>query len=207
MNGLKNQETSINGVTPPDPEFMRVLELIRRIQLSGGVGLRVQVDAQKRQTNILTLRKQDVTDETKADTAELRKLLRLDPEASEFRLSFGSTQADDKEVAVVSRSLMHLLSTMAALVEVPAEDLADHRATPGFESAASGERPVRMIEIHSASEKPDEPFVSINYRDHFFWIDDRDLKSKRVFAFMLMLFTLADTGEKESLPLITIPAQ
>jgi len=28
-----------------------------------------------------------------------------------------------------------------------------------------------------------------------------------VFSFMMMLFTLVDTGEKEHLPLITIPAQ
>ena len=31
--------------------------------------------------------------------------------------------------------------------------------------------------------------------------------SKRLFAFMMMLFTLADSGDKENLPLITIPAQ
>ena len=42
----------------------------------------------------------------------------------------------------------------------------------------------------------------VDYRDHWFWIEDRDLKTKRVFA-----FTLADTSDKESLPLITIPAQ
>jgi hypothetical protein len=207
INGLKNQETSVSGVNPPDPEFMRVLELMRKIQLTGGVGLRVQLDAQKRQTTLLSIRRQDASDETKADSAELRKLLHLDPEASEFKVSFGSTQADDKEVAVVSRSLMHLLATMAALVDVPPEDLAAHRATPGFESAQAGEQPVRMIEIHSSKTKSDDAFVSIQYRDHWYWIDDRDLRSKRVFAFMLMLFTLADTGEKESLPLITIPAQ
>lgn len=207
INGLKNQETSINGVNPPDAEFIRVLELMRKIQLSGAVGLRVQVDAQKRQTNILTIRKQGIADETRADQAELRKLLHLDPEAGEFKISFGATQVDDKEVAVVTRSLMHLLATMAALVEVPPEDLTNHRATPGFESVEGGAKPVRMIEIHSSAEKPDDAFVSIHYRDHWYWIDDRDLKSKRVFAFMLMLFTLADTGEKEGLPLITIPAQ
>jgi hypothetical protein len=49
--------------------------------------------------------------------------------------------------------------------------------------------------------------VTIRYRDHWFWIDDRDLQSKRAFAFMMMLFTLSETGEKENLPLITIPAQ
>jgi hypothetical protein len=37
--------------------------------------------------------------------------------------------------------------------------------------------------------------------------DTGDIRSKRAFAFMLMLFTLADTDEKESFPVITIPAQ
>ena len=42
---------------------------------------------------------------------------------------------------------------------------------------------------------------------HWFWIDDRDIESKRIFAFMMLLFTLSDHSEKEPLPLITIPAQ
>jgi len=47
----------------------------------------------------------------------------------------------------------------------------------------------------------------VYYRQHWFWIDDRDLRSKRAFAFMLMLFTLSDNGVRDALPLITIPAQ
>ena len=54
---------------------------------------------------------------------------------------------------------------------------------------------------------PEDAFVAVDYRDHWFWIDDRELVSKRSFSLMMLLFTLADTGEKESLPLITIPAQ
>ena len=38
-------------------------------------------------------------------------------------------------------------------------------------------------------------------------IDDRNLRSKPAFAFTMMLFTLADTGERDNLALITIPAQ
>src|SRR5580765_7910528 len=42
INGLKNQESSIAGTTPPDPGFMRVLELLRNIQRSGAVSMRVK---------------------------------------------------------------------------------------------------------------------------------------------------------------------
>jgi hypothetical protein len=208
INGLKNQESSISGVNPPDPDFMRVLELMRKIQLSGAVGLRVQVDAQKQSTNVLTFRRADVAPETLADSAELRRLLRLDPNGTEFKLVFGATPANDKEVAVITRSMFHIMTTMASEVEVPENDLREHRATPGWESVDSVEQHlVRMISIHSSEAKSDAAFVSVDYRGHSFWIDDRDLKSKRVFAFMLMLFTLAETGERENLPLITIPAQ
>jgi hypothetical protein len=207
INGLKNQATSISGVTPPDPAFMRVLALMRKIQLSGAVAMRIKQDAQKQQTSILTFRSKDLAPDTLADIRELRKLLRLDPDAGEFSLVFGSSSTSDKEVAVLTRSLMHQMATMAAQVEVPPEDVSLGRAAPGWESMASETNAVRLIKIHNSKSKPAEAFTAVNYRNRWFYIDDRDLKSKRVFSFMMMLFTLADTGEKEPLPLITIPAQ
>ena len=65
----------------------------------------------------------------------------------------------------------------------------------------------RLIEIHSSKSAPAQAYVAVSYNGNWFWIDKHDLKSKRVFASMMMLFTLADSGEKEPLPLITIPAQ
>ncbi len=207
INGLKNQVTSINGVTPPDPKFMRVLALMRKIQLSGAVAIRIKQDAQKQQTSILTFRSKDISPETLADIRELRQLLRLDPDAGDLNLVFGSSPTNDKEVAVLTRSLMQQMTTMASQVDAPAEDISQGRATPGWESSGQDTNAVRLIRIRCSKSKPADAFVTVSYRNHWFWIDDRDLKSKRVFSFMMMLFTLADTGEKEPLPLITIPAQ
>ncbi len=207
INGLKNQSATIKGTAPPDPEFLRALALMRKIQLSDGVAVRIQQDAQKQQATILALRRPDISKETKEDSLELRRLLRLDPDASEFKLVFGATAASDKEVAVVTRSIIQLMSTMAAQVEVPAKDLAEHRAAPGWESFPPGQEALRLIEIHSSNSAPPNAFVAVAYRGYWFWVDDRDLRSKRIFSFMMLLFTLADTGEKENLPVITIPAQ
>ena len=207
INGLKNQETSLGGVNPPDPDFLRVIALMRKIQLSGAVGMRVMQDNQKRETSLLTFRGADVGPETVEDIHELRRLLRLDPNGTEFKLAFGGTAANDKEVAVLTRSILHLMQTMASQIEVPPQDLAESRAVPGWESAQDKPGAMRLVNIQSSKNKPSDAFVAIEYRNHWFWIDDRDLKTKRVFAFMMMLFTLSDTSDKENLPLITIPAQ
>ena len=103
--------------------------------------------------------------------------------------------------------MMQQMATMASQVEVPPEDVSQGRATPGWDAVASNTNAVRLIQIKCSKTEPADAFVTVEYRHHWFWIDDRDLKSKRVFSFMMMLFTLADTGEKENLPLITIPAQ
>jgi hypothetical protein len=207
INGLKNQETSFGGVTPPDPDFLRALALLRKIQLSGAVALRVVRDTQKQETSLLTFRAKDVAPATLEDIHQLRRLLRLDPNAVEFKLVFGASAANNTEVAVLTRSIFHLMQTMASQIDVPAEDLAQTRAVPGWEDEIDKAGVTRLITIRSSGSKPADSFAAIDYRRHWFWIDDRDLKSKRVFAFMMMLFTLAETGEKENLPLITIPAQ
>jgi hypothetical protein len=205
LNGLKNQDSTFQGTTPPEPDFLRAVALMRKIQLSGGVALRIQQDGEKAAA-LLAFRRPDVAPETAADAAELRRLLRLDPEATEFRLVFGATAVHPTEVAVLTRSMLRLMQLLAGDVEVPAQDLAERRVTPGWESVENADGDARMIRIHSSKARPTDAFVVVRYRDHWFWIDDRDLRSKRVFAFMMQLFTLADTGDKESLPLITIPA-
>jgi len=207
MNGLKNQETSISGATTPDADFLRVLELLRDIQRSGAVSLRVKQDAELQQTNILTFRSADIDPESLAKIHEMRRLLRLDPEATEFELVFGGLPSNDRELAVITRSILHVMSTMAAQVEVPAEDVAEGRATPGFAAGDDGDQGRGLLRIQSSADEPDDASVAVKYRGRWFWIDDRDLRSKRSFAFMLLLFTLTDSGQKESLPLITISAQ
>ena len=199
VNGLKNQDMTLAGVSPPDADFLRVLELLRQIQLSGAVSLRVQQDAQKQETTVLTLRATDISEQTLADIRELRRLLHLSQDATDFKLAFGAVAGSDREVAVLTRSLMHIMATVSAYVEIPAEDVTQGRAAPG---ASAG--PVRIC---CAKDRPADAFVAVRYREHWFWIDDCDLKTKRTFSFMMMLFTLAETGEREPLPLITIPAQ
>ena len=207
MNGLKNQESSLGGVAAPDADFLRALELLRKIQLTGAVGMRIEQDAEKKQTTLLTFRSQSISDETLADIRTLRGLLHLATDANEFKIVFGATAANDRELAVLTRSILHIMGTMAAQVEIATNDVTQGRATPGIESAADMPDRQRLVCIRSSKEKPADAFVAVPYRNQWFWIDDRDLKTKRAFAFMMFLFTLADTGEKEALPLITIPAQ
>ena len=105
-----------------------------------------------------------------------------------------------------TRSLLQILAIMAARAEVPPEDLEEGSVTPGI-TPGKEESKTSTTRIRCSKEKPKRAFVAVDYRDHWFWVDDRDLVSKRTFSFMMLLFTLSDTGERENLPLITIPAQ
>src|SRR5882672_5037993 len=64
-----------------------------------------------------------------------------------------------------------------------------------------------ILQILNSGSEPGDAFVSVHYRDHWFYIDDRDLVSKRALLFIMLLFTLADTGTEHPAPLLTIPTQ
>ena len=49
--------------------------------------------------------------------------------------------------------------------------------------------------------------MAIPYRDHWFYIDDRDADSKATFSLLMQLFALqAGQGGDTSAPVLTIPA-
>jgi hypothetical protein len=203
INGLRNAETAPGGREEPDPRFVRVTQLMRRIQVTGSVGLQLRRNPSGQTSTILVLRAPDTASETLADIRELRTLLGLSQEASEFTLTFGGLASNDREVAVHTRALLHVMSSMALHVEVPLEDLREGRALPG----ASMDQPVPdgSFRIHSGTEEPADCYIAVHYRNRWFWVDDRDLRSKRAFALIMLLFTLSDTGSDRALPLLTIP--
>jgi hypothetical protein len=207
INGLKNEQAGIDGITPADPGFHRVRELLRKIQISGLVRMYVKEEPGKRQLSILTFPSKGIPPDILAASKELRGLLHLDPDATEFTLVSAGAQSSDTEVAVLTRAVVGILMNMAAQVEVPPEHMAKHLAFRGFESARDSSSGAPIIRIHSSESKPDDSFVTVYYRKTWFWIDDGDLNSKRAFMQLMQLFTMTDTGVKESTPVVTIPSR
>jgi hypothetical protein len=206
INGLRNQEATLQGITPADPDFHRMRALARQIQLSGAVRIEVKKEAGEELVSFMTFRSEKVPPEIQADIVELRRLLKLNPSTTEYKVRFGAVPSNDTEIAVITRSILGVMQTMAAEVGVPSEDLARGWAFPGFEHSKAVPGVVRLIRIHSGKSMPSDAFVSVKYENSWFWIDKGDLESKQMFSLIMMLFTMVDTGPRENQPVLTIPA-
>lgn len=206
LNGVRNRSTTGGAVREADPEFVRALELMRTVQMAGAVGMRVEEDKAKGSTALLFFRRDDVTSDIAEKAAELRRLLKLPGEQQKYLLTYSPVRGAENELAVNSRSMLQIMQAFASYLDVPAAHLKDHRALPAFENAAPESRFDR-VRIHSGKDKPPDAFAAVHYREHWFWIDDADVQTKRALTAVMFFFTLAETGSPEKLPLITIPAQ
>ena len=206
LNGVRNRSTAGGTLREADPDFLRAMQLMREVQAAGAVGMRVEEDKAKNASAVLFFRRDDLAPETVDKIVEIRRLLRLPPEQQKFVLTYSPVRGSTNELAVNSRSMLQIMSAFASYLEVPEAHLKDHSAVPAFENATPENRQA-AVRIHSGNRKPDTAFAAVSYRGHWFWIDDGDLKTKRALTAIMFFFTLAESGETEKLPLITIPAQ
>jgi hypothetical protein len=206
LNGVRNRSTVAGAVREADPEFVRSLQLLREVQTAGAVGMRVQENKDKTSTGVIFFRHDNLPPEMLAKLAELRQLLKLPEGQHQFTLIYSPTAGGDGELGVGSRSMFQVMQAMASYARVPEKDVLDGRAVPSLRPADSvgGSD---AIEIKCSKERPEDAFAAVHYHNQWFWVDDRDWRTKRAFTAIMFLFTMtADTGE-ERLPLITIPAQ
>jgi hypothetical protein len=177
---------------------------MRRIQDSGAIGLRVQKIDEK--DTLVMFFKSKVDGATEADIAEVRKVLGLDPHARAFKLVYGAIAADDKEIAILSRSMLQIIIDLASYIAVPEGHVAEKRTPATFKDEPVNGVPITpLIRVPSAPQKPTDAFVSIRYGDCWFWIDDKDFPSKRLFSFLMFIFTLTETGVEEKAPPVVLP--
>jgi hypothetical protein len=102
--------------------------------------------------------------------------------------------------------MLEILLDLSSYIEVPATSATERRTfpTPAPE-IVNGTPMVPLIRIFSSSQGPSDTFAAVPYRQEWYWIDDKDFASKRLFSFIMFLFTLTETEGKPNAPLITIP--
>jgi hypothetical protein len=197
---------SINGISSTGrgaAGYERVIQLMRALQDSELLGMRVQGGEKADQQVVLFFNTRVLAPEETALVGELRGLLRLAGERSEYHVRFGAAAASEGEIAMLTRSMLQILIDLGEYVDVPAGDMRDGRAAES--QAPSSAVLGRLLEVRFAPERPADALAAVQYRGGWYWIDDRDIASKRTFAMVMIFSTLADSGAREVMPLVTIP--
>jgi hypothetical protein len=201
INGLRAQKTGGLSARAGDPGYYRVLELMREVQLSGAISMRIRESKDEGRSTALILRRNKIEEETIRAGQEIIQLLGLHPDIEEMVVEYGFIASGDSEISMATRSILTIMFEMAMQADVPVAD-----TEAGFCAVALAEAKHRNFHIHVSEEEPEAASVAVFYRDHWFYIADNDLSSKRVFAFLMLLFSVTEGGANEGLPLVTIPA-
>jgi hypothetical protein len=204
--GLHNRSVVAGAMREADPEFLRVLGLLREVQAVGAVGMRVEEDKVKGKTAVIFLRKDNVSPEIQEKQSEIRRLLNLTEGREKFLLTYSPGRGGEGELAVNSRSILQVMGAFSSYLDVPEAHVKDRSVPPGLENTPS-DHGQNKIQIRSGREKPENAYTAVNYRGHWFWIDESNWQTKRALSAIVFFFTLAGTGGAENLPMITIPAQ
>jgi hypothetical protein len=140
--------------------------------------------------------------ELAATVAEAKRLLGMSEEMTQAEVVYGRS-AERGQVAILTRSMLGVLSQVAIQVDVPAIDVLRHRTLPTVGNAGLEHRPV--VIIHSGPKLPEDAFTSVRYHQTWFWIAEDDFDSKLAFTVLQLLLALSRTQTQNG-AIVTIPA-
>jgi hypothetical protein len=144
-----------------------------------------------------------------AEVDELLRLLGLpaakDPsQAVVLPVSLALDGRDSGGIGITTRSIMRLMEIMSAAIEVPQQDQNNGTTTDYPPLGPLG----RKLRIRHAKSKPDRTTVAVQYRDGWFYIDDKDYVTKQFFRLLGALWSVSiaeSTAESSAAPVLTVP--
>ena len=183
-------------------------DLLRKTQVAGVPTFRLSHVKEKAEV-FVQIPKRDGAGSWESETGVLRRLLNLSDEVDTFRLTSDKLRRSADEISMTGRSLLGVLFFLSQSVETPEEH--ERQGLVTITENEQGERfdwrrvTGGLLGIRSQASQPDGAFVRINYRDHWFYIADRDLESKTTFNLLAVLFSLQAARGRGVTPLLTLP--
>ncbi|MCD4823340.1 MAG: hypothetical protein K8S55_01930, partial [Phycisphaerae bacterium] len=182
VNGLQNRLNTHDKRTPGNPDFFKLISLLRDVQASGTLGLRVEKQEKGPDAIVWFFSDQRMSPGVIEKTRQIRKILGLRAEAKKFRVTFGGVAKDDLNISIKTRSMFHLLIDLSSFVNVPPKHIKDGQTEESL-PIAPGARP--LITIYSGRWKSDNTFAAVQYNGYWYWVNKCDRPSKRALSFMV----------------------
>lgn len=202
VNGLPNGATRGGEAQEASGGFQALMEALRDVQSAGAVSLRFERQPTGGRVYLLL----DGDDPRAAAAARrVRELLGGGSDARELEVVYGRGRRGPGQVTVLTRSVLQILYELGSQIEVPETDVR-RGETPATEAGASGVRG-RLVVVRQSNRAPSDAYTAVEYRGRWFWIDAGDYRSKTAFAFAHILEVLAESGQHQPTPVVTIPAQ
>ena len=205
INGIENSYGGMGNPRAGNPKYRELMTAFRQSQAAGVSGMRIMQD---KGTQGIVIFFHPSTDQLVSPyVTKIRELLGLDPSVRKYNVVYGSYPENNREIAILTRSVMQVLTDFASYIDVPEADLAEGRVYKPQRTVEQLLLFPPILRVHTGSSEPDDAYVTVRYRNHWFWIDDRDTRSKVMFNSVLLLFSLTETAKSQPMPLVTIPTQ
>lgn len=203
INGQRSEIAAGKSQRGGDDEYYRVVDLLRQVQMEGATSMQIQQDEDSTDAALLLIHKKALSDEGFAAHRELTNLLGMAENWQTATVRYGFLPESDTEIAMITRSMLQIIIFLATQIDVPPAHAADGRTVP---TASLEGNARRLVSVQTSEDEPENAFVSVYYRDNWYFIDDRDFATKSLFTFVMVLFSLTESGDNAGLPLVTIPA-
>lgn len=202
VNGLPNGATQDGQAQEASGGFLALMHALRTIQAAGAVSLRFERGGSERGPDRPRVFLALGDDRSPAGDAarQVRRLLGLPAGVRELEVVYGRQPRGPGQMAVLTRSVLQVLYELGAQIEVSAADVARGETRP----TDPGDRLIRVLQGDRA---PPDAYAAVPYRGRWFWIEAGDYRSKGAFTFAHVLQVLAESGQGQPTPIVTIPAQ
>ena len=202
---------SASGPTPTyEPvfkDFHKLCDLLRDLQIKGEIKLDLVSFSNDPKAKDFGLTLKFITNNN--ETKDLKKVLGLG-DADYYILKQGRALKDN-ELNFETRSIREILFYLSHAVEVPEKHIEQGLVT--FTKKKDGSKfcwkdvTGNLLKVKSSSSlvPPGNAYVSVRYRNTWYYIEDNDLNSKSTFALLIQLYDLQSGDSSTAAPVLTLP--
>ena len=204
VNGIYNPDF-LTPSSAPDERFVRVITIITDLARAHRLHWVKNPQHDDRFSIIIDHYSPDYTDKVN----QLLMLLGIAaPEDRSSRITLPVSLALDGQetggIGIITRSVFDLLEILSGAIEVPEQDLVNGIAVSYPPSGMVS----KQLQVHYSDNKPAHASVAVQYRDGWFYIDEKDQATKLFFRLLTTLLSVniaESTGRASAAPVLTVP--